>query len=314
MSKKATAGKIPAKIEGALMFRSDSQCCVCQKKGDHIHHLAGRINNSFDNLALLCYEHHNQASLIGTLSKKLSKEAIIRYREHHYNVIANKRKKALNAFRTPIIKLDEEILLTTTKNAIIILEIAKIKEEFFEAAWDKRKIIIDNITKFYHHSNSRIAYEVFEFLDDIASQTRARMPYDMAMGVYLHTLNFFPSFYDKKKKAETMEVAHLCVHIGHNMTYDATIHLGNLAVAQIGLSILKFMYRTGKESKVPELLELVNRAYDELERTLKRPERNDLKNAQELVKIFRADLEEWDLSFPSLPRYLEDIINADCIK
>ncbi|MBN8696463.1 MAG: HNH endonuclease [Bacteroidetes bacterium] len=314
MAKKTSIRKVPPKIAGKLMFKSDSQCCVCQKKGDHIHHLAGRVSNDLDNLALLCYEHHNQASLTGTLSKKLSKEAIINYRDHHYKVIANKRQKALNAFRTPIFKLDEEILLTANKNAIIILEIAKIKEDFWEADWDNRAEILSNISKFSDHSNNRIAFEVFEFLEDITCQTRANMPYRMAIAIYFYILNFFPVFYYKKEKAKTMEIAHLAVHIGHNMAYDATIHLRNLAVAQVGLTVLKFMYRTAKQSEVPELIKMVNHAYDELERTLKRPERNDLENALELVKVFRNDLNEWDLAFPPLPKHLEDIVNIDCLK
>jgi hypothetical protein len=314
MSKKSKVGKVPPKTEGELTFKSDSQCCVCQKKGDHIHHLAGRVSNILDNLALLCFEHHNQASITGGLSKKLSKEAIIRYRDHHYKVIDNKRQAALKVFKTPVAKLDEEVLLTASKNAIILLDISRIKERFWNEDWPNRNEILSEIGKYSDHSNHRIAYEVFKFLDNIAIQTRSRMPYKMALSIDLWVLEFFPSFNDRKKRLETIEIGKLCIHIGHNMAYDAFIHLGNLAVAQIGLTIIKFMYRISKEAKVPELLKIVDEAYTQLERTLKRPERKDLGNAQELLQIFKGDLKEWDLAFPPLPKHLEDIVNVDCLK
>lgn len=316
MATKKSAPKIPAKTEAEVMFRSNLQCCVCQEKGDHIHHLGKREDNSFDNLALLCFPHHDKATIKGSLSKQLSKEAIIKFREHHYKVIDNKRAESLKSFKAPIIKLNEETLLTASKNAIVIIEIEKIRGEFFETAWDKagwekRGEIFSKLNTFSNHSNHRVAYEIFTFLADIASMTRAKMPYGMALSVMVKAMDFFPSFNDKENKAKSIEIARQCVHLGDNIAYDATIHLKNLAVAQVGLSIIKFMYRTAKQNKITEIIQLINKTYDELESTLKRPERTDLGNAQELVKIFRKDLDEWDLAVPPLPAHLQKIVSTD---
>ncbi len=57
-----------------------------------------------------------------------------------------------------------------------------------------------------------------------------------------------------------------------------------------------------------KLVEEVLKQYNELEETLKRPERNDLGNAQELVRFFKSDLETSGLAFPPLPDYLYQLI------
>jgi len=88
------------------------------KKGDHIHHLDGNpSNNNIDNLALLCFEHHNMASVTGNLSKKLSRLTILNYREHHYKVIELARQRQLGIFDKPVETLTEEKILVIAKNA-----------------------------------------------------------------------------------------------------------------------------------------------------------------------------------------------------
>ncbi|MCC6186112.1 MAG: HNH endonuclease, partial [Chitinophagaceae bacterium] len=84
--------KIPDAIAASVMFKSDLKCCICSNKGDHIHHLDGnRNNNSIENLALLCFSHHDSASIKNSLSRKLSKDVIIKYRTLHYSVIEIER-------------------------------------------------------------------------------------------------------------------------------------------------------------------------------------------------------------------------------
>jgi 5-methylcytosine-specific restriction endonuclease McrA len=59
MRKKRKA--IPGSVADEVMFKADLSCCVCEKRDDHIHHLdQDPSNNDIDNLALLCFEHHNQ--------------------------------------------------------------------------------------------------------------------------------------------------------------------------------------------------------------------------------------------------------------
>lgn len=102
--------KIPEETEAMVMFSSNRECCICNKKGDHIHHLDGNnSNNKIENLALLCFDHHHEATVTGGLSKKLSKKTILKYRDHHYALIDKKR-------RVGITEVGKEIDVLQRKN------------------------------------------------------------------------------------------------------------------------------------------------------------------------------------------------------
>ena len=297
--------KIPNATEGQLLYQTDYKCCVCNKRGDQIHHLDGNpSNNNLDNLAFLCFEDHNLASLKETLRKKLTKEAIVNYRNHHYQVIEKRRKKELGALDKPISKLTNEKLLTVTKNALIILEIENIKTKYFSAEWDKRAEILNELDKYVNHKNNRLAYDILEFLSLAASQTRGGMTENVALSIFEHILNFSPSFYGKQERKQAIELAKQCIHIGDNIAYDSFIYLQKTNIARYGLTIMKFIYREAKRNKILELKKEVEKLYEELKSTLQRPERNDLGDAQETLQIFYADLEVWDLAFPILPEHL----------
>jgi len=304
VAKKEKQTKIPRAIDAEVMYKSDRKCCVCKKKGKHIHHLGDKNNHNFDNLALLCFKCHDDATITRSLSKKLSKETIVKYREQHYQVIKNVRQQELETFNHPIKELSEETLLTACKNAVIIIELEKIKEEYLSANWDKRGKILGQIFKFSNHSNHRLAFDIFDFLEFAASQTRGGMPRDVASSLFSAVLEFCPSFYNDENPEQTDKIAKMCIQMGDHIAYDSTIYLRNLEITMWGLSILKFIYRSAKRNDKKELMNEVVKTYDELESTLRRPERNDLGNAQELVKIFRNHLDEWNLSFPPLPKYL----------
>lgn len=304
--------KIPSMTEAEVMFKSNLQCCICQKKGDHIHHLDSiPSNNNINNLALLCFNHHDLATIKGSLSKKLSRQTILNYREHHYILIEYSRQRQLGKFNRPVSEMTEEKYLIIAKNAIIIVEIEKIKEQYFSANWDKRPEILGQLSKFTNHSNHRLALDIFEFLSLIAGQTRSGLTYSLCTSVFGKVLEFFPSFYEEEKRPQAIELAKNCIRMGDNIAYDSFIHLRNISIAMWGLTIIKFIYRSAKEYNLTELMENVNQTYEELESTLKRPEREDLGDAQEIVKLFKADLEEWDLAFPILTPHLMKRLEID---
>lgn len=312
MAAQKKSSNVPDKIAADLLYKSNLQCCVCQEKGVHIHHLNGKnSDHRIDNLAYLCFFHHDEATKTGSLSRKLSKETIINFREQHYQVIINNRERSLGSFDRPINQLTEEQLLTASKNALIIMELENIKEEYFNSNWEKREDILAKINKYAKHSNHRLAYDILDFLTQIAGQTRGGMTNRVAVSVYMSVMDFFPSLHSEENREQSISLAKTSIHIGDGIAYDAFIHLRNLSVAMWGLTIIKYIYRSAKENNVTEIKDEVNRAYDQLELTLIRPERNDLDNARELVKIFRADLEEWDLSFPILPNHLQDQVDID---
>jgi len=325
MATKKKRIQIPDNIESSVMFDSNMKCCVCtNRKGDHIHHLDSHTSNfEYNNLALLCVRHHELAGITNNITKKLSKATIIKYRSHHYQVITNARKKALRKSNSKTKgkgggsggdsakTSDDEQLLVIAKNAIIIIELDKIKQEFYRKEWRERSEVISRLNIHVDHNNPRLAKDVIYFLEDVASTTRSGMTFGASLMVFSTMLNFFPSLYQDNNRTETIEIAKRCVYLGNNIVYDSFIHLRNFAVAACGLTILKFIYREAKDYGIKELTDEVNRAYSELEEQIKRPDRTDLVNAEVLLKTFKDDLESWDLSFPMLPEHIMKIFNAD---
>jgi hypothetical protein len=109
----------------------------------------------------------------------------------------------------------------------------------------------------------------------------------------------------------TIELVTECVKIGFSLVYDTTIYLKNYDIAMYGLTILKHIFKKGKQQKLNQIMNKVNETYNEIEQTLQRPERNDLGDALQLVREFKADLEEGSLSFPPLSDNLMKIIYSD---
>jgi hypothetical protein len=306
--------KIPDDIQAEVIFKSNRECVVCDnhKRGDHIHHIDGdSSNNKFENLALLCIYCHNDASVTGNIIKKLSAKTIIKFRDHKYQVIEKNRENSLKLFNSPINGLTTEDLLSTSKNALIIIEIEKLKEEYFSADWEKRSDIISKLHKFSDHTNFRVAVDVFNFLSIAADQTRGGMTNNVAISIFSLLLDFFPYSDNEAENQKTVELANECVNIAFSMVYDTTIYLKNYDIAMYGLTILKYIYKKGKQQKLQQLIDKVNETYNEIEQTLQRPERNDLDDALQLVREFRADIEESSLSFPSLSDNLMDLIYID---
>lgn len=73
---------VPRKIQTALLVGNRHACCVCQKNRVQIHHIDGNpANNDLSNLAALCLDHHNNASMVLGLTKKLQPEQILQYKQ-----------------------------------------------------------------------------------------------------------------------------------------------------------------------------------------------------------------------------------------
>lgn len=306
--------KIPDEIQAEVIFKSNRECVVCDnhKRGDHIHHIDGNnSNNKFENLAFLCFDCHNEASLTGSLRKKLTPKTIIKYRDFKYQVVATERENSLRIFNSPVNGLTTEDLLTTSKNALIIIEIEKLKEEYFSVEWAERSDILLKLHKFSDHTNFRVAVDVFNFLSLAADQTRGGMTTDVASTILSSILNFFPYSDNAADKDKTIELANECANIAFSLLYDTTIYLKNYEIAMYGLTILKYIYKKGKYQKLQSLIDKVNETYLEIEQTLQRPERNDLGEALQLVNEFRTDIEGGTLSFPPLSDNLMKLIYSD---
>ena len=86
--------KIPQPTEARLMFNADHTCCICQQKGKpvQINHMDGDpSNNDYDNLIVLCLDHHEVVSRKSHMAKGYSVGELKLYkRQWEYEVRKNR--------------------------------------------------------------------------------------------------------------------------------------------------------------------------------------------------------------------------------
>src|SRR5688572_20084380 len=93
---------IPKATEAEVLLQCKRRCCVCvglngdlSVKSLQIAHLDGnRNNNRSDNLAPLCFDHHNEYDSIPSQSKKLTPAEIKAYRAS-LNAICKKKDQGV---------------------------------------------------------------------------------------------------------------------------------------------------------------------------------------------------------------------------
>ncbi len=301
----AARKKINNTIEAEIMFKADRKCCICNEHGHHIHHIDGNnSNNVFDNLALLCFKCHDNASSIGNLGKKLSANTIKKFRNHQYAVIEAQRSSMLQTPTRTINKVNDTDLFNAALSAGILLEIVKIEDSYFKASWNKKEEILDELSKYYEFSTYRISAYVIEFLLKASNSTRHGMPYSVASKIHSLIICYFPPINGKDSKQRVYDLGEVVLNIGFNIAYDAFVKLDNYYLAANGVSIFKIAYKEGKRTKNVKLINEVYKKYEELESALNRPERKDLISAIELVKIFKEDIDHGTLAYPILPEPL----------
>lgn len=303
---------IPKKIENEVMFKSRG-LCYCGKRGDDgIHHIdKNPANNTFDNLVLVCEEHHDAAHVMYGLKKRLSPKQIKMRRDALYKKNDEKDRLELKHYSSTLRKITDETLFRSSLDASIVLEIIKIKSKFFEETdWKKRYDILWELKKYSDYSNIKISHQVFKFFAQLSSHTRGGMTASVSDAIMELTLDYFPYPKTAKEKKLASELAVICGHIAFGIAYDAFIHLGNLAVAGSGLEILKFLYMRGKELKIPAITEIALSQHSKIENSLQRPERgNELDNAKRFLKEYKKELDAPGIHIPdNMPQDLFNLI------
>lgn len=234
---------IPKSIEAQVLYLSNFKCCCCENRGDHIHHMDGNPqNNNIDNLVFLCFNHHVEASEKNPLRKKLSKEALVKFREQHYKVVETKRKKDLEIFDNVVPNFTEEKLLTIAKNAIIILEIDSLKQAYYNGNWGLKYEILESLYKYINHNNNRLIHEILEFLSLASNEARTGMPFDVANSILCLILNYMPQNFEYDAKEEIINLSKSCISIGFDLVYDAFIYLNDYRIGSYNFSTFRVLF------------------------------------------------------------------------
>lgn len=72
---------IPQAVQNRVLFANRHACCICQAKRVQLHHIDGNpANNDPANIAPLCLDHHDQASMQIGLSKKIQPAQVRAYK------------------------------------------------------------------------------------------------------------------------------------------------------------------------------------------------------------------------------------------
>jgi len=105
---------IPDDISAEVMFQHDRTCCVCHVRGKavQIHHIdEDPTNHAVDNLAVLCFDHHEETQVRGGFAKKLKPVDVVRCRDDWIDRVRVRRDK-----------IDELVVRQTVGMAPIQLE------------------------------------------------------------------------------------------------------------------------------------------------------------------------------------------------
>lgn len=90
-----------------ILLRNQHACCICGKSGVQIHHInSDREDNSYSNLAVLCHDHHDEATPPqGGLTARLKEEEIKQYKKEWEEKCEERRQKGARA-RTAFFMVD----------------------------------------------------------------------------------------------------------------------------------------------------------------------------------------------------------------
>lgn len=100
---------IPSKVTREVLFRNEAACCICGKGNVQIHHIDGNhSNNEMKNLAVLCTEHHDQASSRSSMTRRLAPSLVRQFKIDWEKRISRKRQIARSNVAK---KKDEKIFI-----------------------------------------------------------------------------------------------------------------------------------------------------------------------------------------------------------
>lgn len=88
---------IPDDLAVEVQFAADRTCCVCRERGKsiQIHHIdENPSNNTFENLATLCFDCHNDTQIKGGFGRKLNAPLVTKYRDRWLETVESRRNLA----------------------------------------------------------------------------------------------------------------------------------------------------------------------------------------------------------------------------
>jgi hypothetical protein len=145
--------KIPDSLRSQILIANQHACCICGNAGVQIHHINEKPDdNRSANLAVLCLNHHDEATSVTGLSAKLSPSEIRKYKRQWEEACVERVKRAARG-RTAFFMVDY-------KNAERIRQIyAQLSEREFQQAYETLKSEFQEEEKFRQEQGFDISPE-----------------------------------------------------------------------------------------------------------------------------------------------------------
>lgn len=243
--------RIPNAVADSVIFESDRTCCVCQNphKPVQVHHLDGDHSNYEPrNLAVLCLDHHDEATRGPGLGRGLSAGQIRLYRDAWLRRVRGRRG-------SPSKFISHDALL----EAMACHEIRRIRTQLLTRKWDARRRLLKELngyTDFRYGFQSRS--EALAVLADLADQTRNGMPAEMASEISELAQSLLPIFSlvncaVRKPATKDIDLLSQALELGSTMAYDAARYMGDISIAASGSRVVWCVLRYSHLNKLTSL-------------------------------------------------------------
>jgi hypothetical protein len=262
--------RIPSGSADAIQFDSDRSCCVCrlQSKSVHLHHIDGNpANNAISNIAVLCHDHHSEATSTPGLGRGLSPGLIRKYRDEWLRIV-DKRRHAAQASATELKPVSHQALL----DALACHEVRKIRFALMTThQWSDIEEMLKSLSALTGGSYSYVVRdEVLSAIDLVAGRVREGMPPSVAGWVDSLTLEALPitSLVGKERRkigSEAKRLLRAALDTGFGIARDGIRARKDLAITAAGCRILFYVLRYATLNKLHELKREATRSFMDLE-------------------------------------------------
>jgi hypothetical protein len=276
--------QIPGKIMDEVRIFSGDRCCICQHRGQHIHHL-NEINSdhTLNNLALLCFNCHDRATRGPGLGHGLNARTIRAFREVWYKLVEERRARYA---RRPRQSATPKALAYET--ALMLYDVRKLRWAIArdDDEWDRIATHLDALWEYAREGETEVHKEILEAVDEAISNTRFGMHFRAASKAGNVLLEILPM--PRKRRPgvppasrENKENLDRVVGMLWNLGYDAILYRHNLAITDVALGLMKWIYRYAELNAAQQLLQTTKEKFLDLIAVARRAEWPE---AQQLVE------------------------------
>ena len=288
-SSKNRITRIPTGRADTLLFEADRTCCVCEnsKKPVQVHHLDCNCgNHATENLAVLCLDHHHEATIGSGIGRGLTAGQIRKYRDQWLEKVRARRENAL--MKPPVNKEMHEALL----EALACHEIKKIDASLLEKDWNNKIQLLKAIFTYTDFSyGHRVRSEILYTLHNLTSRTRNGMPAKVASMIENLAFSTLPIVSLVHSEAEppsedNKKLIRSATYLGFSLSYDGVKYLANLKVVAAGARLLHIVLRY---AHLNGLKDIKSEAMKEFRRLIEEATKSNFSDAARWLQFERDD-------------------------